>query len=106
MSVGPVSVLLVGGQLRESVYLEEQLHGWNCDCHLASSIQQATRLIRGQGFQLVLSKIRLIDGSVYDLIPHLLGRSTTMFVSFANDDMPWFLFWRQRQVCVARSCSL
>jgi CheY-like chemotaxis protein len=91
MLAGQPNVLVVESQLLDVAYLEERFGRWKCHCKLATSIQQATRLLAGQTFDLIRTSIRFTDGSAYGLIPQVLGKSTTMFAFQAVEDGCWWL---------------
>jgi DNA-binding NtrC family response regulator len=84
-------ILLVGENPQGSSYLVSRLEGHGCECRFAASYQEACALLRKEGFDLVLSPIRLLSGSVFPLIDVLEGSGTTMFYSHAVEDSCWWL---------------
>jgi CheY-like chemotaxis protein len=84
-------VLLIGETSQRSSYLAKRLQGRGCECEFALSYQEACWLLRAQDFDLVLSPMRLRDGSLFALIALLDGSGITLFYSHAVEDGCWWL---------------
>jgi len=82
-------VLLVGENAQGSSYLAKRLQG--CECEFAVSYQEACSLLRAQDFDLVLSPMRLRDGSLFPLLGLLDGSGNTLFYSHAVEKGCWWL---------------
>ena len=89
--------LLIGENAQGSSYLAKRLQERGLECSFATSYQEASSLLRVQGFGLVLSPMRLRDGSLFPLIGLLRGSRITMFYYYAVEDaslqMPWHRSW-------------
>ena len=83
--------LLIGETHQGSSYLARHLQERSCECECASSYQEACWLLRTQDFDLVLSPMRLRDGSLFPLIALLDGSGITLFFSHAVEDSCWWL---------------
>ncbi len=84
-------VLLVGENPQGSSYLAKRLQGRGCECEFAVSYQEACSLLRAQDFDLVLSPMRLRDGSLFPLLGLLDGSGITLFYSHAVEEGCWWL---------------
>ena len=84
-------VLMIGENPQGSSYLAKRLQERGCECEFAVSYQEACWLLRAQDFDLVLSPMRLRDGSLFPLIDLLDGSGITLFYSHAVDDGCWWL---------------
>jgi len=84
-------VLLVGENPQGSSYLEKRLRGRGCECEFAASYKEACSLLGTEDFDLVLSPIRLRDGSLYPLIGLFDGSGTTLFYFQTVEDGCWWL---------------
>lgn len=84
-------VLLIGENPQGFSYLAKRLQDRGCECECAVSSQQACSLLRTQPFDLVLSPMRLHDGSLFSLISLLKGSGVTLFFSHAVEDGCWWL---------------
>jgi CheY-like chemotaxis protein len=70
-------VLLIGENA--SLNLSTRLESYGCRCWFASSYFEATALCRVQDFDLVLSPLRLRDGSAFPLVNRLRGSGSYIF---------------------------
>lgn len=84
-------VLLIGEGVQDCSYLAKRLEERGCECSFAVSYQESCLLLRQQDFDLVLSPLRLRDGSGSSLIGQLEGSSTTLFYSCAVEQGCWWL---------------
>jgi len=84
-------VLLIGENPQSSSYLAKRLQERGCEYEFAVSYQEACWLLRAQNFDLVLSPMRLRDGSFFPLIALLDGSDITLFYSHAVEDGCWWL---------------
>jgi CheY-like chemotaxis protein len=97
-------VLLVGETPQGSLYLAKLLQERGCECEFAGSYQEACSLLRAQDFDLVLSPMRLRDGSLFPLLGLLDGSGITLFYSHAVEEGCWWLpALRQGQKCFGSS---
>jgi CheY-like chemotaxis protein len=85
------NVLLIGENPQGSSYLAKRLQRHGCECEFAVSYREACSLLGAQGFDLVLSPMRLRDGSLFPLIGLLDGSGITLFYSHAVEDGYWWL---------------
>ena len=83
--------LLIGENPHGSWYLAKHLQERGCECEFAVSYREACSLLMTQGFDLVLSPMRLRDGSLFPLIGLLDGSGITLFYSHAVEDGCWWL---------------
>ena len=86
-------VLLIGENPQGYSRLVKCLEGRGCKCSFATTYQEAVPLLGLQDFDLVLSPMRVRDGSVFPLISLLESSRTTLF---------YFQQWKQ----VAGGCPL
>jgi CheY-like chemotaxis protein len=84
-------VLLVGENPQGFSYLANRLHTQGCECQFAASYQQACSLLTAQDFDLVLSPMRLRNGSLFPLMNLLDGSAITLFYSHPVEDGCWWL---------------
>jgi DNA-binding NtrC family response regulator len=91
MSRSGLTVLLAGKGARNAPALQNHLEKRGCNIWFASSQEAAIELLRCRRFDVVLSEFMLSDGTAYQLIPALLGTSTTMFFSNAVEDGCWWM---------------
>ena len=96
--------LLIGETPQGSSYLAKRLQERGCECEFAVTYQEACSLLKAQDFDLVLSPMRLRDGSLFSLIALLDGSGITLFYSHAVEDGCWWLpALRQGQNCFGSS---
>lgn len=86
-----LKVLLIGETPQGSSYLAKRLQTKACECSFATSHQESRWLLGTQGFDLVLSPIRLGDASLFPLIDLLEGSGVTLFYSHAVEEGCWWL---------------
>ncbi len=99
-------VLLIGENAQGSSYLAKRLQGRGFECSFATSYQEASSLLRAQCFGLVLSPMRLRDGSFFPLIDLFHGSGITIFYYFVVEDgCLWLPALRRGQKCFG-SCAL
>jgi CheY-like chemotaxis protein len=97
-------VLLIGENPQGSSYLAKRLQERGCECEFAVSYQEACSLLGAQGFDLVLSPMRLRSSSLFPLIGLLDGSGITLFYSHAVEDGCWWLpALRHGQKCFGSS---
>jgi hypothetical protein len=84
-------ILLVGDSETRPYHLSERLADWGGECQFASCRADVSTLIRSQRFDLVLSRMRLSDGSAFELIPLVNGRPTSLFSYLPTKDGCWWL---------------
>jgi CheY-like chemotaxis protein len=96
--------LLIGENPQGSSYLAKRLQTRGCECEFAVSPQDVYSLLRAQGFDLVLSPIRLRYDSLFGLIALLDSSGVTLFFSHAVEDGCWWLpALRHGQKCFGSS---
>jgi hypothetical protein len=83
--------LLIGENAQGSLYLAKRLQVRGLECSFATSYQEACSLLRAQGFDLVLSPMRLRGVSFFSLIGLLEGSGATLFYSHAVEESCWWL---------------
>jgi DNA-binding NtrC family response regulator len=91
MEAGKPKVLLIGGGPQYWSCSAMYLRRCGCDCQFAFSYQETRWLVGAQGFDLVLSLLRLQDGSAFPLIRLLEGSSATLFFCLSVEDGCWWL---------------
>ncbi len=74
-----IKVLLVGHTARSSSQLLQWLEKQGCQCHFASSYEDACILISQTAFELVISQFELPDRTAYPLLDRLVGSTATLF---------------------------
>lgn len=84
-------ILLVGDSETRPFHLSERLAEWGGECEFASCRADVASLIRSQRFDLILSRMRLSDGSAFELIPLVNGRPTSLFSYLPTKDGCWWL---------------
>ena len=96
--------LLIGENPQGSLYLTKRLQESGCDCAFAITCREACSLLVAQRFDLVLSPMRLRDGSLYPLIGLLDGSSSTLFYYHpVEDGCLWLPALRRGQKCFGSS---
>ena len=83
--------LLIGESPQGSSNLAKRLQARGCECDFAVSSQEASSMLRAERFDLVLSPMRLRDGSLFSLISLLDGSGITLFFSYIVEDSCWWL---------------
>jgi hypothetical protein len=86
-----IKVLLVGQTARSSLQLLQWLDNRGCQCHFASSCNDACILISQTAFDLVISQFELQDRTAYPLLDRLLGSTATLFFSKPVENGCWWL---------------
>jgi hypothetical protein len=86
-----IKVLLVGQSARSSFQLLQWLDNRGCQCHFASSCNDACILISQTAFDLVISQFELQDRTAYPLLGRLLGSTATLFFSKPVENGCWWL---------------
>lgn len=84
-------ILLVGDSETRPFHLAERLTEWGGECQFASCRSDVVALIRSQRFDLILSRMRLSDGSAFELIPLVNGRPISLFSYLPTKDGCWWL---------------
>ncbi len=84
-------VLVLGKGAESPTCLSEYLQKRGCECHFATLQKDAEELLRKRTFDLVLSELRLQDGTGLQLIPLLVSLGTSLFYSLAVEDGCWWL---------------
>lgn len=83
--------LLVGENPQDSSHLEDYLQGQGCECDFAASYEEACLQLRADEFDLVLSPMRLRNGSLFPMIRLLSGSRIKLFYYQAVQDGCWWL---------------
>lgn len=91
MSSSAPHILLAGESLRDALPLVDSLQKRGFELHIATSCQEARKVLEQFGCELVLSKMRLRDGSAYPLISLLAGSRTTLYFFFPVHRSCWWL---------------
>lgn len=93
-----LSVLLIDERRQGLSGLVGRLKQLECACEFATSLEEACDQLSRQGCDLVLSRLRVRDQSLYPLIRLLEGSSITLFYSQPVEDGCWWLpaLWRGR----------
>lgn len=91
MGITIPKALLIGENAQGSSYLAKRLQGRGFECSFATSYQEACSLLRAQGFDLVLSPMRLCEVSFFSLIDLLDGSSATLFYSHPVEESCWWV---------------
>ncbi len=96
------NVLLVGGtpSLSQYSYLAQRLTSWGAECRFATSYKEVCALLGQQTFELVMSGMRLVDGSALRMIPLLEGSPSSLFCFHPiQDSCLWIPIVERGQVC-------
>jgi CheY-like chemotaxis protein len=75
-------ILLIAASPTGVSFLVTRLKKWECEIHFASSYKEAITFLGGKIYDLVLSELRLSDGSSYPLADLLVGSNTTLVYSY------------------------
>ena len=98
--MGKPRVLLVGECGNPHSQIAERLACWDADCQFAKCYTEARDLLKKRTFELVISGTRLMDGSVWQVIPLLQGSPATFFWSHpVEDSCLWIKFVDRGEVC-------
>jgi hypothetical protein len=89
MSTKLVSVLLVGESVEGFSFLLQHLKKRGCECYVATSSSEATRLSGGHAFDLVLWTGGM--SGINALIASLIGSPASLFCSHPVEDSCWWL---------------
>jgi hypothetical protein len=84
-------VLLIGETPQGSSHLAKRLQRRGFECVWALSHEEACLLLRAQGFDLVLSPLRVAGGSAFSLVALLEGSTTTLFYFEPVENGCWWL---------------
>ncbi len=90
MTITGIDVLFVGPGFHDSQTLTDRLRRWGFRCHFACSVRSARELVNSVRVDLVLSKIRLPDGTGFGLMAGLSGLPVTAFLCLPVEDS---CFW-------------
>lgn len=91
MATEALRVLVVEDGCDSSGPLSQRLENAGSVCRRARSIAHARGLLAGETFDLVLSSMRLPDGSARLLIPLLIDSEASLFCAQAMNDGCWWL---------------
>lgn len=80
MTISGIDVLFVGPGFHDSQILTHKMRRWGFRCHYANSVRTARNLVNSVRVDLVLSKIRLPDGTGFGLVADLSGFPVTAFL--------------------------
>src|SRR5579871_6359494 len=83
--------LLIGGNSHDSSHLTDHLQKRGYECGFAVTHEAACSLLGVQGFDLVLSPVRLPDGSAFSLVALLEGSISTLFFCEPVENGCWWL---------------
>ncbi len=86
MTLSGINVLLVGPGFHDSQALTDRLCRWGFRCHFANSVRTAHDLVNSVRVDLVLSNIRLPDGTGFGLVAALCGLPITAFLFLLVED--------------------
>lgn len=89
MSTKLVRVLLVGESAKRFSHLLQRLEHLGCECCVATSTSEATRLSVGRVFDLVLSTD--LEEGINTFITFLNGSPTTLFRCYPVEDSSWWV---------------
>lgn len=81
-------VLLVAESAKGVSFLLRQLEKRGCECHVATSSSEATRLSRPRAFDLVLCTDRM--SRIEEFIESLNGSCSTLFCAHVVEDGCWW----------------
>src|ERR1700691_6136838 len=82
-----MDVLLVGEDFRVGARaLPDLLGRYGFRCHFADTMQAALRCLKSRGVDVLLSQMRLPDGSGFSLVATLAGLPVTAFLSVTLED--------------------
>jgi hypothetical protein len=84
-------VLLAGETASDATALAEHLQRWGCEMYVATTFEDACELLADRSCDLVLSDIRLADGSAYPLVTMLVGSGTTLYFFQPVREGCWWL---------------
>lgn len=95
-----ITVLLVGESAHKDSKIAQRLKDWGAECRFATCCKQAEAFLRAQAFDVVMSEMRLVDGSASRLVPLLEGSSTSLFCSHpVEHNCLWIPIVERGQVC-------
>lgn len=86
-----VQVLLAGESIADTLSVAEFLHNRGCEARVVTSLAEAQQIISRHACDLVLSQVRLQDGSAFPLIAYLAGSSVTLFFFQPVHEGCWWL---------------
>jgi len=82
-----MDVLLVGEGFHVGAQaLTDRLRRWGFRCHFAGTMQAALQFLKSRGVDVVLSQMRLPDGSGFGLVATLAGLPVTAFLCVPLED--------------------
>jgi len=79
--VAIIKILLVGEDLNQHSRFAQRLACWGANLQYASSCSKACDLLKAEAFDLVVSRLKLTDGSASQMIPLLEGSPASLFCS-------------------------
>jgi response regulator RpfG family c-di-GMP phosphodiesterase len=91
MTISGIDVLLVGPGFRHSQALTNRMRRWGFRCHFAGSVRRANELVNSVRVDLVLSNVRLPDGTGFGLVAGLSGLPVTAFLCLPVEDSCFWL---------------
>ncbi len=77
--MGNLNVLLVGKSANQYSLLEQRLTSWGGKCQFAVSHGEVRDLLVQKTIGLVISEMKLVDGSVLRMMPLVEGSATSLF---------------------------
>lgn len=84
-------VLLVGESARSFTHIIQRLERHGCRCRFADSYEQATELVAGESFQLVLSVIPPDENALGSLVDKLADTPASIYYAQVVEDGCWWL---------------
>ena len=95
-----MNVLLVGKSANEYSLLEQQLSSWGGKCRFATWHQEVREALRRETIGLVISELRLVDGSALRIMPLVEGSAASLY-SFqpTSNGCLWLPMVEKGKVC-------
>jgi hypothetical protein len=85
------AALVVGKEERDYSGLNNQLRDWGCECESVMSCKDALEALQKKWFKVILSSVRLRDGSAYKLIPFASEKSNWLFAWYPVNNGCWWI---------------
>ena len=86
MTLSGKDLLLVGQSFRTAHSFTDRLHRLGFRCHVAGTMRAALQFLKSCGVDVVLSQLRLPDGSGFGLVATLAGLPVTAFLCVPLED--------------------
>ncbi len=104
METRRIQVLVIGECARAPSHLAKRVEERGCACEFADTYHEASALLEGRNFDLLLSPVKLGESSMLPLMKMLRGsRSSAFYYQVVEDSCWWLPAISRGQVCFGQN---